>query len=1127
MKRITNIALLLMMALNMMAITHTYAPTSILDSGHWIKVRVSETGVQCIPYDSLQKWGLKPENVRVYGYGGALLSQYFDERKIDDLPAVGFYMHKGEDGVFGKGDYILFWGQGVMSWKYDGTAFVHKHNTYTRYGYYFLSDDAGEQRLIESASLANVEGDTTLTTYNFYQVHEMDSLNLLDPAGRYGGGREWYGESFSAERTEQAIRFNIPNIVAGERMTYTADLAAKSMGETVYRLSSKDGSETSINVEKILETDHYTKATAHAGTLECKSVADNPHTLTIRFENRESGALGYLNYVEVEAIARMQLDNSYLPFRTSKGYKTALNMVYTVAGSDNNTQIWDITNLDNITAVERNVQSGTARFVGNNLTGVREYVAVNPNGKAWNMPQFDSEVKNQNLHQLSDIDLVIITPETFLAPSNRLAEEHHKRDHIEVAVVTDKEVYNEFSSGTPDATAYRWLMKMLYDRAGIYANKRPKSLLLMGDGTFDNRKMLYNSGPAMLLTYQAENSLVETKAYATDDYFGFLHNSDGLSDQSGKMDIGVGRLPVSNIDEADGVVDKLIRYMRNENYGSWKQQLLFLADDGDHGLHTQTAEAGAERVRLKNPDFIVHKVYLDAYPQEVNAAGESYPLAKNRVDNLLHDGVLYMNYSGHGSDYSITNEGMLGLRDIQKMTNANMAFWMLATCSFAHFDGGVRCAAEEAVINPNGGAIGVLSACRTVYATQNTTINRNFCDTLFGHKNVYSYEMTIGEACRIAKNKTGNDSNKLPYILLGDPALRLNYPTELQVKTASKLDTINALTVHEVEGYIEDSDKDTATWFNGRVSFTVYDKLQRITTRDNDAKGNDAKELVYNDYPSTVFSGNADVEKGRFHYVFMTPKDIRYNYGTGRIVYYAYDDVEKAEAVGHFEDFYIGGAAESLLVDTVGPEVEIYINSPGFEDGGLTYETPRFFANIEDVNGINTVGSGIGHDLLLTVDGNPKQTYILNNFFRAENNSYQKGQVSYLLPELTEGEHTLVFRAWDLLNNSTTKQMKIQVVKGLDPTIFAVATYPNPVQAGGIMNMTIQYDQPDKLNETTLYVYNLQGQLLYQAHQNNALDMQLNIGQLGLNTGVYIYQVRVKSENSNTAMRSGKFVVTK
>jgi hypothetical protein len=556
---------------------------------------------------------------------------------------------------------------------------------------------------------------------------------------------------------------------------------------------------------------------------------------------------------------------------------------------------------------------------------------------------------------------------------------------------------------------------------------------------------------------------------------------------------------------------------------------VFLADDGEHGTHTETAEGSAERLRVNNPDFVVNKIYLDAYPQEVNASGESYPLAKNRVQNLLKSGALFFNYSGHGGYNAITNESILNLKDIESMTNRHQAFWLFATCNFAQCDGGKRSAAEAAVLNPNGGAIGILAATRTVYASPNTELNRRVCDQLFAHTDAFHYEATLGEAVATGKNNLGSDANKMAYVLLGDPAMRLNYPTDYQVQTLTKVDTLNALSVQHVEGRIIDEDSLLVSDFNGKMDITIYDKMQVITTRDNDDQSDEAKYLQYNDYPSTIFSGATEVKNGLFNYTFMVPKDIRYNYGNGRIVYYAVtaDSLEVAEAVGHFEDFTIGGTGSILIADTTGPQMTIYLNTPAFRDGDRTYSTPRFFAELQDEHGINTAGAGIGHDLMLVVDNDPKQIYSLNEYFTAANNSYQSGQVSYLMEALPDGPHSLTFRAWDLLNNSTTRSLNFVVEAGLDPSIYSVTTYPNPVQASGVMNLIVNYDQPDELIQTELYLFNINGQMVYSHTQDNPDQVSINLAQLGLQPGVYVYNVRIKSASSKYSQTSGKIIVTK
>ena len=1117
MKRIATILICFIVCLSTTAGIHSYATRSVLADGSWVKIRVNETGICRMSFEDLRKAGLDPTQLRVFGYGGAQKTQDFSQRNIDDLPQVP---------VFVGDNYVLFYVQGPISWTYDTSVgrFVHTRNTYSDYGYYFLTDNAGS--LLAPTEGSTVSGTPTeITSYPFLQVQDKDSLNLIDRTGVSGGGRTFYGEQFTAGQ-KRTFTFSTPNARKGENCVVYIDLAANAPSASQFYATFNEASTKSTSIGYI--PDHYTFGVT--GFINMNFSAHNSQQkIQLQLQNGNASALGWLNYIELQTPSDLTMAGDYMTVRTLKNLGSTTPVRFHLNGTTANTEVWDVTRPDAITKMPTVYTNGELTWIGTQADGVHEYVAVNTTGSQFVNAQVVGSIENQDLHALNNIDYVIICPEGYESEATRLAQAHQDKEAITWAVVTDQQVYNEFSSGTPDASAYRWLMKMLYDRANSGIGQKPRWLLLMGHGTFDNRKLLVNSGTSLLLTYQSKNSVNEVQAYATDDYFGWLDDNEGNTDKTAKMDIGVGRLPVESVAEATTTVDKLIQYIRNEQTGKWKNQLVYLADDGENGMHTQTAEVSAERIRVKNPDFVVHKIFLDAYPQEVNASGESYPLAKNRVLNLLKSGVLFFDYSGHGGYNAITNESILNLKDIESMSNKNQAFWLFATCNFAQCDAGKRSAAETAVLNPKGGAIGILAATRTVYASQNTYLNRSVCDTLFGHSNAFHYDMTLGEAVSIGKNGLNSDENKLAYVLLGDPAIRLNYPTNYQVQTTTSIDTLNALSVQHVEGRIIDEDSVPVSDFNGKVDITIYDKMQVIPTRDNDNVGGDPEVVAYNDYPNTLFSGTTEVKDGLFNYTFMVPKDIRYNFDKGRIVYYAVstDGGITSEAVGHYENFIIGGTGSILAVDTLGPEMQIYLNTPAFLNGDKTYATPRFFADLYDEHGINTAGAGIGHDLMLIVDDDPKQIYSLNEYFTAANNSYQRGQVSYLMEELEDGPHSLTFRAWDLLNNSTTQSLNFIVEAGLDPSIYSVTTYPNPVQTEGIVNLVVNYDQPDELLQTEVYMYNINGQMVYSHKQDNPDAVSINIAQLGLRAGVYVYSVRIKSASSKYSTTSGKIIVTR
>ena len=1115
-KRLNIIVLLI--AIIGTASAHTYTTQSVLSSGSFVKIRVDKAGLYSISYSDLASMGLDANNIRVYGFGGAMLSQNFTQSRTDDLPTVPVFF----DDINQR---IIFYAQANISWRYTGSRFAHTRNPYSDYGYYFLTSDHGSPVSFPNATISNGSSSQIITTYSAIALHELDSLNLVDRNGVDGGGREFYGEIFTVG-AKRLFTFPELNNSVGDVYIY-ADVAAASAVVSTFKLEY-NGSSTEKMLAAIPVSDYYTMATS---TTINNTTEHGGDEVALSFSSSKSSALGFLNYIEVTTECPLTLSASTpLFFRTKQGFGTNNILSFRIAGASASTEVWDITDPAKVQKVPTQFENDTLSFMATNRT-IRQYVAFNPATVTTGSPVTIGQVKQQNLHALSNIDYVVITPETLRYEAQRLADAHAEIDGFTTAVVTDEEVYNEFSSGTPDATAYRWLMKMLYDRAIQSGGsvQKPQYLLLFGDGTFDNRKLLKTSGNNTLLTYQARNSLNEVKAYATDDYFGFLDDTEGEVDIYGRMDIGIGRVPVNTVAQAAGVVDKLLRHMQNSSKGIWKNRMVFVADDGDHNLHTKGSDYAGEALRLLTPDFITHKIYLDAYTQEVTASGEQYPLAQQKMDNLLKDGVLLFDYCGHSGYNNASSEGLISTATIKQMQNDNLGFWLFVSCSFSLFDAGKVSAGEEAVLNTQGGALAICAASRTVYANQNEILNRHICDSLFYHSSAYNYSRRLGDAVRLGKNACGSDENKMSYLLLGDPASSLHFPTQYQVVTTQLSDTINALSVNEIKGYISDENGDTAKWFNGKLHITVFDKMQQVTTLDNDETDESKKQkYTYNDYPNILFQGVADIENGLFSNTFMTPKDIRYNYGNGRIVYYAYDTTTGEEGVGHYEDFIIGGSSTVQIIDTLGPEMQVYLNTPSFNSGDDTNEAPHFFAKIADENGINTVGSGIGHDLLLVIDGKPSETYILNDYFTAANNSYQAGTISYRMAELSEGQHSLFFRAWDLVNNSASRTITFNVVKGLNPSIMSVIAFPNPIPEGGTVNIVVDYDRPDEIMQTDLFIYDLSGRQVEHLSQRGTEALTWDMSATGgVAAGIYLYQVQLSSENIKTVSKTGKIIITK
>ncbi len=1144
MKRILNILLVVFCLSNVWAID-IVERLSMFSQYDFIKIAVNETGVCKLTYKELRELGLNPSKTTVWGYGGNMLSQSFyinasTPSHHSDISQVPCYRSNATGSS--DTDYILFFARGPISWNFSGARFVHTTNTYSTQGFYFLTDDC--------ESISTMEPNHTLTTFDDSavevtefqdcQLHELDSVNLIDLSGYSGGGREWYGERMNASRNTLSFTFDFANIVPTSNIRVYVDVATPSQNSTKLNVSLGKTNRTLIVANK--SSDHIEKAKVSSLNANFVASEGDQQTLSLEYHPSATSDEVYLNYMEITAKRALKMVDGMLHVRNAEYVNRETTIRYVVEGATAETQVWDVTSPFPVHSVSTWYEDGVLQFEEEFTYGVvREYIILNPSecstikiapirheiGRPMHV-----KVPKQNLHALKNVEMVILTPIEFFSAAQELAQAHEIYDGLRVAVVTDEQVYNEFSSGTPDATAYRLLMKMLYDRASQAKKKgedyvAPAYLLLLGDGTFDNRKLLSTSGYNTLLTYQSRNSVKETSAYATDDYFTWMEDSEGMSDVVATMDLSVGRLPVNTLQEAQEVVAKLIRYITDKTIGSWKSELCFLADDGDANMHTRGADRAAESVRKANPNFVVEKIYLDSYQQESTASGEKYPIAKNKFDNLLKNGVLLFDYCGHAGYNNICSENILTAKEIREMTNENLGLWVLATCNFANFDSQKTSAAELAVLNPIGGALGVYASCRTVYAAQNEILNKNICDSLFAHRSSCNYPHRIGDAIRLGKNVTVRDENNLPYLLLGDPAIRLHYPTDYQIVTTELPDTLRALTTNTLYGAIQTADGQVVSDFNGNVQITVYDKLQTLYTLDNDQPNESHKTIVqFLDYPNILFKGEAEVVDGYFTSTFMIPKDIKYNFGSARIVFYAENDATGDEAIGHFEDFVVGGSSEIAVVDTLGPELHLYINNPVFQDGGKTNEYPHFYADIADENGINTVGSGIGHDLLLTIDNSFSQSYVLNNYFKAESNSYQRGTVSFRLSEMEEGMHTLTFRAWDLLNNSSTATLNFEVVKGFAPQIFSVLTYPNPVTTNGQVTIEVQHDRPDDVLQVQYMVYNFAGQMVWSASAPSANRITFNAGDARLTPGVYVYKVSIKTINQEEfTSKVGKLIV--
>ena len=761
------------------------------------------------------------------------------------------------------------------------------------------------------------------------------------------------------------------------------------------------------------------------------------------------------------------------------------------------------------------------------------------------VPEYVYNITNQDHHADDFADMIIMIPATqkLLLQAQRLKQLHEERDGLRVRIVPADELYNEFSSGTPDANAYRRYLKMLYDRAETEADM-PRYLLLMGDGAWDNRMLSSNwrgyAPDDFLLCFESENSFSETDCYVTDDFFCMLDEGEGANlTGADKGDVAVGRLMARTEAEAKILVDKIVSYTSNEKAGNWQNTICFMGDDGDYNRHMNDAETVASMVQRNWPDYQLKRIYWDAYQRASSSTGFSYPDVTMLIRQQMQSGALIMNYTGHGAPYIMSHEQAVHRSDFELSSGMRLPLWLTASCDIMPFDGQEENIGETAMLNPSGGAIAFYGTTRTVYSNYNRYMNQAFTEYVL-NSDANGRQYTIGEAARLAKNRllttrngigTDYTANKLQYTLLGDPALRLASPSASividsisGVSTEKDVATLKAGKTVRVCGHVVGQPA-----FNGVVTLTVQDVEQLVTCRKNSTEKIDTA-FYFRDRLNTLYSGSDSVRNGQFTLTFALPKDISYTAGTGMMKAYALSNDKRVEAHGYTEAFTMIGDTLSAD-DGIGPNIWCYLNNPQFTNGDNVSTTPYLYVELSDKDGINASGSGIGHDLELVIDGELSQTYNLNSYFRYAFGDYRSGSLGFSLPELDYGEHHLLLRAWDVLNNSSTAELTFKVVKGLKPNCFSVTATKNPATTN--TTFVINHDRMGSQMDIELDIYDTSGRLLWKHTESGlstdqvyTIDWNLCVdGGRRLQTGVYLYRVAISSDGSEQASKAKKLIV--
>ncbi len=1094
----------------------------------WYKLKIPQHGIYKITYNDLLALGINPGNIdprhiRLHGNGGGILPEGNSIERHDDIREMAIRVVGESDGRFDPEDYILFYAEGPDSWVYNETErrFNYLKNPYSDQAYCFLVVGTRPGLRIERFPIPEIPVSVILTQFTDRLHYEKDLVHLTK------SGRQWFGEPFDVQ-TNYSFNLSLDGVEAGSKVWFKSAVVARSFVHSTMKVSAAG---TVLMQQSI--------GSVPSSGLEAEFAKRVVDTVTFKVEEKDvkisyqylkplNSSQAWLDYFTVNWRRSLSFSSGQMSFRQPLPFSSTEAAKYHISTSASALEVWDITDPTRPQALQLTSTNGGVEFVSL-CDRMREFIAFD--GSSFLTPEPIGVVPNQNLHGLADVDYIIISHPVFLEQAQQLADIHRQLHDMRVEVVTPEMVYNEFSSGVQDPTAIRDFMRHL-KRVSQNQNK-PKYLLLFGDASYDYKDRIQGN-TNFIPTYQSIETLNPVYTFATDDYFVLLDSTEGKG-AVGVPDMAVGRIPVTTVEQASSYIAKVKNYLtRNEKtLGDWRTNLCFVADDEDGNTHLRQANELAEYVNNNHPVFHINKIYLDAYDQVSTPGGQRYPEATEAINQQVNNGALLINYTGHGGETGWAHERILEVSDINAWKNFNrLPLFVTATCEFSRYDDPQRVSAGEYVfLNPSGGGIALFTTARLTFGGSNITLNRSFIKYLFLKSN--GKYPTLGTAVLRAKQEGGSDLNGKKFILLGDPALTLAYPennvfalTLNGISVDQPFDTLKALSNITITGEVTDPLGHHLSEFTGLVTATIFDKESLVVTKGNDPGSNPTQFTLRK---NVVYKGKASVENGYFSFSFIVPKDIEYKLGNGKINFYVQSD--KADAAGYFNRIVVGGINANAGLDDKPPIIQLYMNDLNFMDGGITDENPMLIARLRDESGINTVGSGIGHDIVAILDDDTRHPIILNPYYTSDLGTFTSGSLQYRFKNLSEGEHVLKLTAWDVYNNSSTAALKFVVRNSSMATIDRFYNYPNPFtyntwfvfehnQAGGRIESIIEiYDLSGRKVKILKYTTDLAG---YRS-EPIGWDGKADNGAL-LRQGYYIARLTLTDEKGNVMVKNTRII---
>lgn len=1100
-----------------------YAPASRLASGRWVKISVSESGLHSIPASTLRSWGFNnPSRVRVYGYGGRRIDDELSaEKYVDDLPETMSALT--DDGS------IVFYAAGPDAWEPSTQNYYHGYlNPYSTVGYYFLGESDDERLTLTTAKAGSTNPASTAQA----RVHHEKETTQATTSGPL-----FVGEDFARTKS-QTFNIATPGRVDGSLVWMECSFMHFHVGASATMTFSVDGTTLSSGSDMISATtdNHYVHGSLSTLRKTFTPASTDRFSLGMVYRPTLSTATAWLDYLSFAYNIKLEL-----PANGSLAFWSGSSQLSLAAPEG--CVVWDVTNPTAVAAVATSRANNRLEWTVT-ADGMRSYAAWRPGAKLPS-PTLTETIAPQDLHgSTQPVDMVIITPSQLIDAAKRIADLHRSVDGMEVAVVDQSKIYNEFSSGTCDVGGLRKYLKFVYDRSAA-AGRPLRYVLLMGRATLDQRRLTstarydYHTTPWWVVR-EPRLSMTDNDGYGTDDFIAMLDDGSGNSKGLDRLSVAVGRIPALNATDANEIVDKLYQYVNKSRRSGWKNRMLVLADDEDNGVHLNQAENMIANIEAtEQAQNIIDKIYIDAYDK----VGNTYPEARREMYRLLDDGVAWWIFTGHANDHSWTAEEMLTYNDLNNMYLRNIPMILASTCDFLRWDGVDISGGEIMYKERYGGCINMVSATRPVYITDNGMFLNAFGRQAMSRDDDGRL-VSSGEAYRRAKNdirsSNGNissNTNRLRFVFMGDPALRLVTPSNIVEITSingvepvgNNQPTIAALSNSVVEGRIVRPDGSIMSDFNGVVSVDIFDADYSVTTL---AHG-EGVESIYDRHGDKLFSGSTTVANGTFSLRASMPSQIAENFRPATLSAYAYATNSNDEAAGVCRQFYVYGFDEAVAVDTIAPSINsIWLNHSSFRNGDVVNSSPLLVATVEDNIGLNLSMAGVGHQMSVTIDDFNSYADVAS-FYTPSPDGSPSGSIAYPLDGLADGPHTLKLRVFDTSGNTASASIDFNVSSKAQPSVFEVFTDANPASTAA--SFYVRHDRPDAIMGVTVTVYNLMGQPVWSGSARGMSDNDVSApvtwnlcdsAGRRVARGIYLYRASITEDGLTYQSATQRIAVT-